>query len=160
MKILNLALALALPAVPLTAADVTGKWEAAVPGRGGEMTMTFDLRADGEALSGTVSHERMGESEITDGKVDGDTVSFKQTMEMGPRKITFAYTGKISGDEMELTRKMDGRPGGGPGGEGRQGGGPRGPRAESGGGPRGEGGGPGGRGGGMGREITFTAKRM
>lgn len=156
MKILNLALASALLAAPLMAADVTGKWEATVPGRGGEMTMTFDLKADGEALSGTVSSERMGESEITDGKVDGDTVSFKQTMEMGPRKITFAYSGKVSGDELELTRKMEGRPGGGPGGEGRQGGGPRGPRAE------GEGGGPGGggRGGGMGREITFTAKRM
>jgi len=164
-KILNLALALplaaALLAAPLMAADATGKWEASVPGRGGEMTMTFDLKADGDALSGTVGNERMGESEITDGKVEGDTVSFKQVLEMGPRKMTFSYTGKIAGDEMELTRTMEGRPGGGPRGEGRPGGGQGGPGAE-GGGPRGEGRGPGGgrRGGGMGREITFTATRM
>lgn len=166
MKILTATLAAALLAAPLFAADATGKWEASVPGPRGDLDFVFDLSADGESLTGTVSNERMGESEITDGKVDGDTVSFKQKVELGPREVTFSYSGTIDGDEMELTRTVEGGPGrGGPGGgEGR-----RGPRAEGeGGGPpaggqgvgRGEGRGRGGRGGGMGREVTFTAKRM
>ena len=38
------------------AADVTGKWTAEVQGRGGNpMTVTMNLKADGNNLTGTVS---------------------------------------------------------------------------------------------------------
>lgn len=36
------------------AADITGKWVADVPGRNGTTQMTFDLKADGKKLTGTV----------------------------------------------------------------------------------------------------------
>ena len=148
MKTLATALAaFALFTAPGLAADPTGKWEATVSGPRGDMAYVFDLKADGEALSGVISNDFIGESEISDGNVSGDTVSFKQKMERGERVITFSYTGKVNGDEMELTRTVEGMGGGG----GRK----DGPRPGA--GP----GGPGGqRGGGMGREMTFTAKRV
>ncbi len=179
------AFALAVPALATTmrglrAAEVDGKWEAAIDGPQGSMVLTFDLKADGEALTGTVGNEMMGESEIQEGKISGDQVEFVQVMQRGNFQMRFTYAGKVSGDEMELTRTMQ-RPGGqGPGGPGggRGAGGPGGGRGAGGpgggrpggapGGGRGAGGpgggrgagGPGGGRGGMGRAMTFTAKRV
>ena len=148
--------ALALAASPMLAADATGKWEAMLSGPQGEMAFVFDLTADGEKLTGKVSNEFMGDSEIKDGKISGDEISFKQELERGPRVITFSYAGKINGDEMELTRTVEGAGGGG----GKKGG--QRPRdgERPGGGEAGPGGQRRGGRGGMGREMTFTAKRM
>ncbi len=144
------------------AAGVDGKWTAEVPGRRGPMEMVFDLKADGDKVTGTISNDFMGESEIQDGKIEGDEVSFKQVMEMG-RTLTFTYKGKIKGDEIEFARAMEGGGrgpgGGGPGaGGGRRGGEGGEDRARGGEGRQG-GGGEGRRGGRGGRPMTFTAKR-
>ncbi len=162
------AAAAAASARVLRAAGVDGKWEAAVESPMGPMTLTFDLKADGEVLSGTIANEMMGESEIRDGKIADGKISFVQVMRRGEREIEFKYEGAVSGDAMELTRSMNRPAGGGPGGPGGrprgggQGQGGRGPgggnRAPGGGGPRGQGGPRGG--GGMGRPVTFTAKRV
>ncbi len=72
MKNLAMTLAvLALAATQAVAADATGKWEATISGPRGEMTLTFHLKSDGEALTGTISNGMMGESEISDGKASG-----------------------------------------------------------------------------------------
>lgn len=171
------AFALAVPALATTmrrlrAAEVDGRWEAAIEGPQGSMVLTFDLKADGEALTGTVGNEMMGESEIQEGKISGDQVEFVQVMQRGNFQMRFTYAGKLSGDEMELTRTMQ-RPGGGQGpggpgggrgaggpGGGRPGGAPGGGRGAGGaGGGRGAGG-AGGGGRGMGRAMTFIAKRV
>lgn len=174
------AFALAVPALATTmrglrAAEVDGKWEAEIEGPQGSTVFTFDLKADGETLTGTVGNEMMGEFEIQDGKISNDQVEFVQVMQRGDLQIRFNYAGKVSGDEMELTRTVQ-RPGGpgggqgpgggrGPGGGGRPGGGrgaggPGGGRP--GGAPRGGpgAGGPGGGRRGMARAMTFTAKRV
>ena len=150
------------------AAGVDGKWTAEVPGRRGPMEMVFDLKADGDKVTGTISNDFMGKSEIQDGKIKGDEVSFKQVLEMG-RTLTFTYTGKIKGDEIEFTRAMEGGfggrgpGGGGPGAGGGRRGGDGGEDRARGGEGRPGGGGEGrrgGRGGGFGRPMTFTAKRV
>ena len=90
------------------AADVTGKWVAQVPGRDGQTReTTFNLKAEGEKLTGTVSG-RQGDVAITDGKVKGDDVSFDVTMKFQDREMKMSYTGKLSGDELKLTRKVQG----------------------------------------------------
>ena len=89
-------------------ADVTGKWTAQVPGRqGNTMETTFNLKADGSTLTGSVSTPR-GEMDIKDGKVDGDNISFNQTFERGGNTMTIAYKGKVNGDTIEFTRQMQG----------------------------------------------------
>lgn len=107
MKI-RLALLSCVLAVAAFGADVTGKWTAEMPGRGGNtMTSTFNLKADGSTLTGTVSG-RGGDVAITNGKVEGDTVSFDVVREMQGNSITLHYTGKVSGDEIKFKVERQG----------------------------------------------------
>jgi hypothetical protein len=86
------------------AASVDGKWTAQVPGRqGNTQEMTFNLKADGSTLTGTITSPR-GEAKIDDGKVDGDNISFSQTFERGGNSMKIMYKGKVSGDTIEFTR--------------------------------------------------------
>ena len=59
------------------AADVSGKWISEREGRGGEtMTTTYNFKAEGTNLTGTVSSPMGGDNPISDGKIDGDNISF------------------------------------------------------------------------------------
>jgi len=90
------------------AADISGKWTAQVPGRGGQTReQTFNLKADGSTLTGTVSG-RGGDMPIAEGKIDGDTISFTQTMEVQGNTMKFLYKGTVSGDEIKFSRTRDG----------------------------------------------------
>jgi hypothetical protein len=87
------------------AADVTGKWVAQIPGRDGQSReQVFNLKADGEKLTGTVSGRR-GDTPISDGKVSGDNVSFVVKMEFNGNTFEQKYSGTVSGDEMKLKRE-------------------------------------------------------
>jgi len=97
-----------LLALTAMAADVSGKWTAQVPGRGGQTRdATFNLKADGNTLTGTVTGPR-GDTDIAEGKVDGDQISFTQTMEFNGNTIKFMYKGTVSGDAIKFTRTRDG----------------------------------------------------
>jgi len=98
-----------LAAIALSlAAGVDGKWVAQVPGRGGQTReTTFTFKVEGTKLTGTVSGMQ-GENPISDGKVNGDEISFTQSIEVQGNSIKVLYTGKISGDEIKMTRKRDG----------------------------------------------------
>ena len=86
-----------LLAVSAFAADVTGKWKATTEGPNGQMEITFDLKADGNKLTGTATGP-MGQVPISEGKLDGDKISF--TVETDQFKVT--HKGTVSGDEMKL----------------------------------------------------------
>ncbi len=125
------------------AADVTGKWVAQVPGRqGGTTENTFTFKVEGTTLTGTLATPQ-GESAISEGKVNGDEISFVIVRKFQENEIKILYKGKVAGDEITFTREMQGGMMGGPGGGGPPGGGA---------------GGGGGRGGGMGQPIV--AKRV
>lgn len=90
------------------AADVSGKWVAQVPGRGGETRQaTFTFKADGSQLTGSVTGPR-GDAAISDGKIDGDEISFSQVMEFNGNQVKLLYKGKVSGDEIKFTRQREG----------------------------------------------------
>lgn len=113
MKTFWIVLAGILAATLIWAADVTGKWTAEVPGRGGEaMTVTMNLKADGNTLTGTVSGRR-GETEISDGKVDGDNISFSVVREFNGNQFKQNYKGTVQGDTIHFTVTMEGGMGGG-----------------------------------------------
>jgi hypothetical protein len=87
------------------AADATGKWTGEVPGGRGPQPITLTLKASGSTLTGTITNQA-GETPIADGKVDGDTISFTQTIQGRdgtPNKLT--YTGKVGADSIEFTRE-------------------------------------------------------
>ena len=94
----------AFSAMLASAADIDGKWVAEVPGRdGGTRQMTYTFKADGETLTGSMSTP-MGEQEITDGKVNGNDISF--AVVLGPpgggEGFRMEYKGTVSGNELKL----------------------------------------------------------
>ena len=102
ITLLSLLLALTMAAA---AADVTGKWVAQVPGRNGQAReQTFNLKADGANLTGTVSG-RQSDTAITNGKIDGDKISFAVKMDRGGTAVEQKYSGTLAGDELKMKRE-------------------------------------------------------
>ena len=84
------------------AADVTGKWTYEMPGRDGQTRQSsMNLKADGEKLTGTIAG-RQGDTEISNGKVSGDEVSFDVVREFNGNSFKIHYVGKIAGDEIKF----------------------------------------------------------
>ena len=50
----------------------------------------------------------MGDTDISNGKVDGDTVSFDVVREFNGNSMTLHYTGKVAGDEIHFTVAREG----------------------------------------------------
>ncbi|HEX4227777.1 MAG TPA: hypothetical protein VHZ07_03845 [Bryobacteraceae bacterium] len=121
MKLLRIALTGCLLAAMVWAADVTGKWTAQMQGRNGTQEVSMNLKADGDKLTGTMGG-RMGDTDISNGKIDGDTISFDVVREFNGNSMTMHYTGKVSGDEIHFTVARAGGEGGNGGGGGRFGG--------------------------------------
>jgi hypothetical protein len=84
-----------------------GTWTWTVPGRNGgaDRKSTLKLKTEGDKLTGKVSAPGRGgqvnETEIADGKVKGDEVSFTVTREFNGNKMTQKYNGKLSGDTIK-----------------------------------------------------------
>ena len=102
LLILALALVLTIPAV---AADIAGKWTASFDTQIGVQNYTYTFKVDGEKLTGTAKND-MGSSEIANGTVKGDDISFVENLDFNGNKIEITYTGKIAGDEIKFTRKV------------------------------------------------------
>lgn len=111
MRMRNWLLAAALVsglALTASAADVTGKWTAQMPGRNGETReVTYNFKADGDKLTGAMSMP-MGDREIKDGKVSGDQISFKVPLEFNGNSIVLVFKGEVSGDTIKFTRGREG----------------------------------------------------
>ena len=103
-----------LAAMILAAADVTGKWTAEVQGRNGPRTVTFNLKQDGSTLTGTMEGMGPEPASITNGKVEGNNVSFTIKREFNGNTMTTKYEGSVSGSEMKLKVTRPGRNGGDP----------------------------------------------
>jgi len=114
---------LALFAITASAADVTGKWVAQMPGRdGGTQEITFMFKMEGGKLTGSMTTAQ-GQTAITSGEVSGDAISFVVIQSRGGTDVKNIYKGTVSGTEMKLTRTREG--GGGGGGGGGRGGQPQ-----------------------------------
>ncbi|HXA75726.1 MAG TPA: hypothetical protein VNV41_01220 [Candidatus Acidoferrales bacterium] len=102
--LLILVLALAMSAL---AADITGQWTATFNTQVGEQHYTYTFKVDGEKLTGTAKSDN-GTTEIENGTVKGDDVSFVENLDYQGQKLAITYTGKISGDEIKFTRDVAG----------------------------------------------------
>ena len=75
--------------------DLTGKWNSVFKRQDGTpMETTLELKQSGEKLTGSQSFND-NKTEISDGKVQGENVSFKIVRERNGRTITTKYRGKI-----------------------------------------------------------------
>jgi hypothetical protein len=93
-------------AVPARAADVTGAWTAEMSmGDGNSMQMQFIFKQDGATFTGTVLGPQGDAIPISDGKIDGDKLSFKVSF----NGMTISHDGTVSadGDQIKLSSKSD-----------------------------------------------------
>ena len=91
-----------LTAALALAASVDGKWKASFTTPNGQTRESvFDLKSDGEKLTGTVSGGR-GETAIENGVTKGDDLSFTVKRNFGDRDVVIKYNGKVVGDAIEF----------------------------------------------------------
>ncbi len=91
-------------AITASAADISGNWKATADMGNGPMERTFTFKQEGAKLTGETQSQMMGKSAITDGKVEGDTVTFTITASMGDQQMKLNYKGKIvSADNIKFT---------------------------------------------------------
>src|SRR5579872_592920 len=89
--------------------DVAGTWKASIETPNGTVESTFVLKVDGVKLSGTVTSQMGGESAISEGKIDGDKISFVVSREFNGNTFKITYEGSVKGNEMKLTLHFPGR---------------------------------------------------
>jgi FlaG/FlaF family flagellin (archaellin) len=96
------------------AADITGKWTAQFDSQVGPQKYTFEFKADGANLTG-MAISNIGGTEaktpITEGKINGDAVTFVENLSYTGMDLKIEYKGTISGDEIKLSRTVGGQEG-------------------------------------------------
>jgi len=92
-------------------ADIDGKWTGKMAGGpGGDMEINYTFKADGAKLTGSTTGPDGTKNDITDGKIDGNKISFTVESAMGETQMVFNYKGVLNGDSLELTFEMAGMP--------------------------------------------------
>ena len=104
-KMLLALLFLTFTTVGALAADFNGKWHAEFDTQIGVQKYTYDLHVDGAAVTGKAINER-GETAITEGKIDGNNVTFVEALSFNGMDIKITYTGVIDGDQIKFTRQV------------------------------------------------------
>ncbi|WP_460773331.1 hypothetical protein [Microbacterium sp. GXF7504] len=82
---------------------VDGEWKLAIDTPMGVQRFTLHLLRDGDRLTGTATNNN-GTSEIADGVVDGDDLTFTAAVQ-GPFPLTLAFTLTVDGDRLAGTSK-------------------------------------------------------
>ena len=93
---------MAVFALAASAADVTGTWKGTAETPNGTIERTFVFKVEGDKLTGETSSAITGKSAITDGKIDGDNLSFSITAKVQDNEIKLNYTGKVNGNEIKF----------------------------------------------------------
>jgi hypothetical protein len=99
---------MALFALAASAADISGNWKGTAEGPNGAIERTFTFKQDGAKLTGETNSQYTGKSEITDGKVEGDAISFSITAKIQDNEVKLTYKGKITGDTIKLSSEFGG----------------------------------------------------
>lgn len=117
MKVLTaLSLSLLLLAGLAVAGPIDGQWVAERKierdGQSFTIVQTFDLKAEGNTLTGKVQM-KFGDNEpppieIKDGKIDGSKFSFTTTMQTPNGEFKMSYAGTVEGDALKGTAEREG----------------------------------------------------
>jgi hypothetical protein len=110
VKITGLA-AVALAFVGTASAQdtVTGKWQGQFDSQIGVQKYTYDFKADGTNLTGRaigITENGTNDVAITEGAVSTNGITFVESFKFNDIDARIEYTGKVSGDEIKLHRKV------------------------------------------------------
>jgi dienelactone hydrolase len=115
-------LPMVITALANTSTAFAGKWRTSFATSGG---FAVELAVNGKDVTGSIrfaantpiAKGQAGSVEIYDGRIDGNTISFKVKSPDGDAR-TITFTGTLNGDEIVFTRDVEVGPGGAPGGQG------------------------------------------
>lgn len=110
MKIRLFIASLLLTTASAFAADIDGKWAGSIDSPNGPIEIGFNFKADGATLTGTTIGPDGMEVKITNGKIDGNKISFDVAIDFGGMPFTIAYTGVLNGTSIALTLDFAGMP--------------------------------------------------
>jgi enterochelin esterase-like enzyme len=91
------------------AVDIAGQWRAEFDTQIGIQKYVFTFKTDGDKLTGKAAAEvndQKRESDLKEGKLTGDTVSFVEMLDFQGNELRIQYTGKISTNEIAFTREV------------------------------------------------------
>ncbi len=95
--------------LPSFAANISGTWKTEFDSQIGLQKYTYTLKQDGTNLSGQASSEigdRKRETELKEGRVEGDKVSFVEMLNFNGNDIRITYNGSLVSNELKLTREV------------------------------------------------------
>ena len=92
------------------AAGVDGTWTASFDTQVGNQTYTYTFKVEGATLTGTAKGNLITDSTLSDGKVDGNKITFVEKGTYMGMPLQFNYTGEIAGDEIKFKRELMGFP--------------------------------------------------
>ena len=102
--VMTIGMTMGLAAFAAFVADVTGKWVGSVETPNGTLELTYDFKADGETLTGTVA-SAMGSLPLNKGKVAGSVLTYEVALENGV--ITHEATINEAGTEITVKATGD-----------------------------------------------------
>ena len=106
-RLLSIALLVVLALSGVRAADPSGRWTATFATEVGEQQYTYEFVVKGSTLTGTAKGNLTGESQIAEGKIDGDKISFVENSSFMEMPLRFVYSGTMtSADEIAFTRTL------------------------------------------------------
>jgi hypothetical protein len=82
-------------------ANVDGAWETVVKSPMGDQKATLNVQSQGDSFTGTYAGA-MGTTQIKDGKVDGDTITFSLDV-IVPMPMTLTGNATVDGDTITGT---------------------------------------------------------
>jgi enterochelin esterase-like enzyme len=88
---------------------IAGNWNVEFDTRIGKQKYAFTFERDGEKWLGRAEAEVGGqkrEVDLLEIAIEGDTIKFAELLNFGGNEIPIAYTGKIAGNSMTITRKV------------------------------------------------------
>lgn len=94
---------IALSGSLLGAAELTGKWTGKFDFNGNSVPLTFDFKASGGDITGTVTGLPTPNAEIKEGKVKDNAVTFWLMIDYQGNPVKLVYNGKIDGDQINFT---------------------------------------------------------
>jgi hypothetical protein len=110
VKVYAALVGLLLLAVSAFAADVDGKWKGSLSTPNGDIPIGFTLKADGAALTGSMTGMDGNDIAIKEGKIDGANISFSVTLDFGGMPFKLSYKGVVSADDIKFTGDAGGMP--------------------------------------------------
>jgi hypothetical protein len=109
-KIITAAALVLLPLAAL-AADISGTWATSFDSQVGVQTYTYTFVVKGSEVTGRFKSAN-GEGAITEGKLEGDKLTFVENMDYQGQALRIVYSGTVvSADEIKFKRDVGGQGG-------------------------------------------------